>query len=793
MQVQSDDPVPGSSSGKTGSPLTDGQPPASTGRKSQDSFIAPANFKRRELIDRLAAVAVKIGGLGIIGSILAILLFITWEVLPLSSPAHVESRLEIPIPPEAAGFLLADEYNTHMALLGVDGVIRVYDSATSKLTAEHRIEIAPIELPPPDPSVKDAPPLPQLPAEVKITGTFQIPGTEDYLLATNDGRLVIQPLEWDVRFEESTRVVEAHFGDPIVLMMDEQFRPLQAFTAFHHKGDGLTTAAAQLADGTISIVRRTVEENAMGGEGEETIDMFTAESPYRLTAMIMDVEQRNLYAGTAEGQIVYWRLADGQPGQAQVSSAGPAGITAMTMLIGGRSVVVGQSNGDVSVWFKVRAGENEENFIVTRIRDFPKHPGPIRLISPSRRDRGFFVLDETGKLSLHFSTSERTLWEGRSTLDAPTAIYFSPKADAVYLAQPGKLASYKVENPHPDISMKALFGKVWYEGYPGPSHTWQSTGGTDDFESKLSLVPLIVGTLKGTFYSLILAIPLAVFGAMFASQFMHPSLKGYVKPVVETMASLPSVVLGFIGGLWLAPLLQEIFPGFIAMFIVLPALIVAASRIWMSLPRATRNRYPAGVEALLLTAVLAGGIYLCIQMSPLLEKIFFGGSFELWVSDALGLRYDQRNAVVVGLAMGFAVIPIIFAISEDAFSNVPRHLTSASLALGASRWQTVTQIVLPTASPGIFSAIMIGFGRAVGETMIVLMATGNTPIMDWDLFNGFRTLSANIAVEIPEAPVHGTLYRTLFLAALILFTLTFVVNTLAELVRHRLRQKYAKL
>ena len=143
--------------------------------------------------------------------------------------------------------------------------------------------------------------------------------------------------------------------------------------------------------------------------------------------------------------------------------------------------------------------------------------------------------------------------------------------------------------------------------------------------------------------------------------------------------------------------------------------------------------------------------------------------------------------------MGFAVTPIIFAIAEDALSNVPRNLVSGSLALGASRWQTVTRVVLPTASPGIFAAVMVGFGRAVGETMIVLMATGNTPIMELSPFNGFRTLSANIAVEIPEAPAGGTLYRTIFLAALLLFALTFVVNTVAELVRQRLRRKYSSL
>ena len=184
---------------------------------------------------------------------------------------------------------------------------------------------------------------------------------------------------------------------------------------------------------------------------------------------------------------------------------------------------------------------------------------------------------------------------------------------------------------------------------------------------------------------------------------------------------------------------------------------------------------------------------IALELSAPFEALAFGGSFPQWVRETTGLTYDQRNAVVVGLAMGFAVIPIIFAISEDAFSNVPKNLVSGSLALGANRWQTVTRVVLPTASPGIFSAVMVGFGRAVGETMIVLMATGNTPVMDWSPFNGFRTLSANIAVEIPEAPVGGTLYRTLFLAGLLLFLLTFAVNTVAEVVRQRLRRRYSQL
>jgi phosphate transport system permease protein len=166
---------------------------------------------------------------------------------------------------------------------------------------------------------------------------------------------------------------------------------------------------------------------------------------------------------------------------------------------------------------------------------------------------------------------------------------------------------------------------------------------------------------------------------------------------------------------------------------------------------------------------------------------------RFWITNDLGVSYDQRNAMVVGFAMGFAVIPTIFSIAEDAIFTVPKQLTYGSLALGATPWQSLQRVVLPTASPGIFSALMIGMGRAVGETMIVLMATGNTPIMDINIFEGMRTLAANIAVEIPESEVDSTHYRILFLAALVLFMFTFMFNTVAEIVRQRLRTKYSTI
>ena len=244
------------------------------------------------------------------------------------------------------------------------------------------------------------------------------------------------------------------------------------------------------------------------------------------------------------------------------------------------------------------------------------------------------------------------------------------------------------------------------------------------------------------------------------------------------MAALPSVVLGFLAG----PVAGAAWssgscPGLFLLPLVLPvailgallALAAAAARD----PRPASARAPRSSCSFPVVAARAPGLALRAGRRRRGARCS-AATTAAGCSTALGLTYDQRNSLVVGVAMGFAVIPIIFTIAEDSLANVPQHLRAGSLALGATRWQTALRIVLPTASPGIFSAIMIGFGRAVGETMIVLMATGNTPVMDWSIFNGFRALSANIAVELPEAPEGGTLFRVLFLAALLLFCLTFV-------------------
>ena len=712
---------------------------------------------KRLLADRAARIVVGAGGLAIIASILGILVFILHEVGPLASRAKVRlaATRKTDAPAVAA---LTDEYRAIVVTLDEAGRIEAHRLASGPLLATSQLPLGPTG---------------------RLSGPAIVSGNA-FAAGTDDGRVLLQRIALTTRFEDGVRRSEVEFPAPEILTLDPAGRPIVRLAArLDPAGEGATVAALT-ADGTLAVLHESTSTNAMTGEVTREDSRASIAAPAGTERLVLDADAANLYAGAADGSIRWWRLPAGEPRDLMTSSRGGAPITAMELLLGDRSLVVGRSDGSVEVWFPLLRGTDRS---LEEVRTFPSRGASIVAVASSPRGKGFLALDERGGLELLYSTSSRVLWTGTSPVPGADVVAFAPKADGALVAGSDAIASLDVASHHPEVGWLALFGKIWYEGYPAPTYAWQSSSGTEDFEPKLSLTPLLFGTLKGTVYSLLLAVPLGVLSAMYASQFLHPSLKRVVKPTVEIMASLPSVVLGFLAGLWLAPLLEQVLPSIVLMVVALPPLTILTGWLWEQATRRLGVRLPQGAEVLAFVVVLALGAWGCLRV----------GATAGWSLASFGVAYDQRNAVVVGIAMGFAVIPIIFAIAEDAFSNVPRSLVSGSLALGASRWQTVTRVVLPTASPGIFAAVMVGFGRAVGETMIVLMATGNTPILDWSPFNGFRTLSANIATEIPEAPAGGTLYRTLFLAALLLFILTFAVNTIAELVRQRLRRKYSSL
>ncbi len=731
---------------------------------SSPSAFPVATSRGRLLRDRLARVLVRVGGFAVVFSLVGILVFLVVEVAPLFRGASVTEPRALSTASSSPAVLLIDSSLARLASVAQDGRVSVLDASTGTLQETLAA-----------------------PVEGEVVAVNDSPGESSFSALTRDGRVIVVPVDWPVAYgERSARSVSAKLGTPIELALEPGDARVVAYSA-RSRATG-AAAAAILSDGTLAVVRNSIQVNDFSGERDEQTSRWRIASPEGITHLALDSDQRQLYGADAQGALYWWELAEDGVRSPRVSQTGSP-ITALSLLVGGRSVVVGHADGSLSIWFRVRTGQAHTELV--RAHVIPSQGAAIRAIAPSWRKRTFVALGEDGGIGLYHSTSERTLWRGGGSDERALAAVLAPRGDALYLATASGLHSFVVRNPHPETSFASLAAPIWYEDYPEPTWVWQSTGGSEEFESKLSLTPLAIGTLKGTFYALFFAIPLGILGALYTSQLMDPRLQSWVKPAVEIMASLPSVVLGFLAGLWLAPRLERYFPGLLLLIAVAPALALAAGVAFRALPARVRGRLPAGAEVAVAAVALALGAVVSIALSGAVESFAFGGNFSAWLKRTTGLAYDQRNAVVAGIAMAFAVIPIIFAIAEESLSNVPKTLSAASLALGATRWQTLARIVLPAASPGLFAAVMIGFGRAVGETMIVLMATGNTPLMGWSPFDGFRSLSANIAVEIPEAPHGATLYRVLFLSALLLFMVTFVLNTAADLVRESLRRRYS--
>ena len=311
--------------------------------------------------------------------------------------------------------------------------------------------------------------------------------------------------------------------------------------------------------------------------------------------------------------------------------------------------------------------------------------------------------------------------------------------------------------------------------------------------SLATLSPMAWGTLKAALAAMLFATPLALGAAMYSALFMSKRLRIRVKPILELMEAIPGVVVGFIAGLLLAPWVERHLASTLMIIVWLPLSAALAGCLWYVASERLRQWLPLSWAGVWLIPWLALMAALALWLAPLIEQSMFGGDLRRLLDQQYGLDYATRNALIVGIAMGFAIIPSIYSLAEDALADVPANLMEGAQALGASRWQALWKVALPTAGPGVFSAVMIGAGRAVGETMIVLMASGNTSLLSASPFEGLRSLSASIAIELPEASPGGLTYHLLIFAALALFLFTFFVNTLAEVVRQRLRRRYQRL
>ena len=760
--------------------------PQAINNKSGFNSPKSARHKWRMLSDKLAAQAVRVGGMSVILAITLIFFYLLMVVMPLFESAEIEKlhdyELSTPQDNKALHYII-DEQGRVAMRIGEDGKLVSFKMDTGEVISESQLTNVPIT---------------SFAKSELSSGVIA--------LGLNDGSVIALKLSFRVTYETNesgtekiiTPEYEAIFGEgPIVI--DEAGNAL-IHVAIQGNEESYSIVSIS-ADNQLRVTNFLVEESLFEDEMSFEIETYDIEKPnYQVSQVLMDNEQRMLYVADTLGGIYFYNMSDKDDvklvERVEVAKSGST-VTDIQLAAGSISVLVSESSGRISQWFPVRDDNNQ--YSLSFVREFSQNKSSVVKITSEYFRKAFVSVNENGDLGLfHLTAHQNVLMENIDSSDSEKTkikhLVISPRANMVLLEdENAKFSVWHINNEFPEISFNSLWDKVWYEGYSEPDYLWQSSSASNDFEPKFSLVPLSFGTIKAAFYAMLVAMPLAIFGAIYTAYFMSPKLRQTVKPSIEIMEALPTVILGFLAGLWFAPFLELHMPGVFAIFVILPIGVVLFGYLWSRLPHSATAWVPDGWQPILLLPVIILIVWGALAISPMMEIWFFGGNMPIWLNEELGIGYDQRNAMVVGFAMGFAVIPTIFSIAEDAIFSVPKFLTNGSLALGATQWQTLTKVVILTASPGIFSAVMIGFGRAVGETMIVLMATGNTPVMDFSVFEGMRTLSANIAVEMPESEVGSTHYRVLFLAALILFVFTFFFNTIAEVVRQRLRTKYSSL
>ncbi len=915
------------------------------------------------LADHAANSVIRLGGVAVIAAVLGICFYLAAVVVPLFLPGTSELADTGESRSAGAVAVLPDEYGGSAAVVSADGRIDVVELSSGALlgTADRPKAVSTVVTTPQG-----------LVAWGYHDGSFQLGEVTSrasvlssaQAAALGDANRVAQSGPFDglrsVAESGSQRVTTFGIETRAAVEPRTETGPVELLD-YRRVGGGRELLFTAWADGS-----------AMLSTVRVTTPLDGSEPRLRLTGRAVELDAaRGAWAvAFADGESVLTIARDGTgvryglPADAgrrdpliameRLDLAGGAGISAVTALPGGRSLVAGGDDGSLWVWTLSRdpladAGDGRRLVKVEKLR---AGDSAVVALTAGQRDRTITAATATGRISQLHLTSGKLIDSYDASaigIGEPVAVGMAPRQDGVVaIGAGGAYAHWSVDPRYPGAGWRALFGRIVYEGETEAKWVYQSSSAEDASEVKMSLVPLIFGTFKATIVAMFIAAPLSVLAAIYSSEFLHKRVRSTVKPAIELMASLPSVVLGFIAMAAVAPWVGDHLSGVMIGMLLVPAVVLLAAHVWQLLPTRVLLGVPTWARITLvgLVMIAAGGVSL-VAGGPA-ERAFFGptrsdqllaaGSFEAgepgdipsWVGTratmapdterrlrtegfafrdgvvvravepelgspeaaalaelvaadsasqdllrgwldgqhgrpwpgwvllliplaapcswwlaakvrrsiaaddrgrlatgaaelvlfagslavAVGLAvagslalqavgfdprdsflgtFSQRNTLVVGMVMGFAIIPIIYTISEDALSAVPDTLRSASLGAGATPWQTAWRVVLPVATSGVFSACMIGLGRAAGETMIMLMATGNTPQMDLNLFSGFRTLAANIATELPEAERGGTHYRVLFLCGLVLFVVTFIINTLAEVVRQRFRKKSASL
>ena len=459
-------------------------------------------------MDRLGRWVIAVGGVGVILVVLGILAFVFRESFPLflsPAPATIVNRHTLDGSDAQRTLAVGTDPYREVALLvrpeGVD-FIRLASGESIRRVRGDEFQ------------------------DRRVVSVHSSLTDGNHGLGMSDGRIALAAVNYRVTYPDGKRRVTPEFQVNEHVPLDVMGEPIVR-VVFRSDGARRSTAAGITASGRLLVACRQKKRGLLGGGKLDTyVHELTTEVDGRPTTILVDGSGRRLLAGTDRGEVYCWDVSNAKaaPSLIQRFRASDLAITAVAFLLGDVSVAIGDAGGRVSTWSPVRGPAGAGIATYRNVHEFRSHRTAVNAIAPSARDKQFLTGSAGGHVMLHHMTSGQTFFElvdGSGVTD----LAFAPKADGFLSLDAGRtLNHYRLSNPHPEVTLKTLFGKLWYEGYTEPEYVWQSTGGTDEFESKLSIVPLAYGTAKGTFYAMFFALPLAVLAAIYTSEFARPSV-----------------------------------------------------------------------------------------------------------------------------------------------------------------------------------------------------------------------------------------------------------------------------
>jgi phosphate transport system permease protein len=553
---------------------------------------APRRFeptKSAYFIDGLMTYMITVGGIGVIIAVLGIFVFILSQILPLFQGAQVVPRHSVQLPPASYAILGADEWTEYPFLLTSQGQLSLVD-----LVGQRGVQ-------PVDPGFAEA---------LTFSAFTYDQNRQELVFATLDGRFSVVSLNYRADFggQDTRRIVAEPKAGPILSIGKPNYPITQV--VYGDAGETKLVAALQNVDGgrEVHAVTLTQRRTLLGAGKTMLGDTFNLTSQIKGEPQDIAVnpQANGLVVATQTGEIYYFFRDNNDITLRQVFSpfndTEDARIASMHYLLGGVSLILTNANGANRV-FSLYVPKGGTTRLFGHTKTFPALPQAATYYASSIRNKAFLI-GEGSTASLRYATTETVRWQRDLPFTVDLALLGGKYNRLLFLDSANTLHTYSLSDPHPEAGFKALFQPIWYEGANAPRYTWQSTGGTDDFEPKLSLIPIIIGTLKGTLYAMLFAVPIALLAAIYTSKFLHPNLRTVVKPTMEIMASLPSVILGFLAALWLAPLLETQVPSFLLMLIGMPLSSLVIGKLWSSLPLQYRHWIKPGYEFIAMIPVL---------------------------------------------------------------------------------------------------------------------------------------------------------------------------------------------